>query len=87
MAAHLHFQRDLKNLFEQFALIDDPRRTHAQTTAALHQKDLVGIFGGEIQLVGDDDHGVTVLRGQAAKSIEEANLGGDVEMQRGLIEQ
>ena len=87
MAAHLHFQRNLKNLFEQFALIDERGRTNAQAAAALHQEDLVGIFGSEIQLVGDNDDGVAVLRRESAKGIEEANLRGDVEMQCGFIKQ
>ena len=87
MAAHLHFQGNLENLFEQFALIDGGRRANAQATAALHQEDLVGILGGEIQFMGYHNYGVAVVRRKATKSIEEANLRGDVEVQRGLVEQ
>jgi len=36
--------------------------------------------------VRDHDYGVTVARSKAAKSIEKADLRGDVEMERGLIE-
>ncbi len=87
MAAHLHFQGNLENLFEQFAPIDGGRRADAQATAAVHQEDLVGILGGEIQFMGDHNYGVVVVRRKAAKSIEEAHLRGDVEMQRGLVQQ
>ena len=87
MAAHLHLQGNLENLFEQFAPIDGGRRANAQATAAVHQEDLVGILGGEIQFMGDHNYGVAVVRREAAKSIQEAHLRGDVEMQRGLVEQ
>ena len=36
VAAHLHFQWDLKNLFEQFALVNSGGRPDTQTAAALH---------------------------------------------------
>jgi len=87
VAAHLHFQGHLENLFEQFALIDGGRGAHAQATAAVHQEDLVGIFGGEIQFMGYHDYGVPVVRTKAAKGVQEADLRGDVEVQRGLVEQ
>ena len=70
MAAHLHLQGNLENLLEQFALIDGGRGTNAQATAAVHQEDLVGVFGGEIQFMGNHDHGVVVVRTKAAKSVQ-----------------
>src|SRR2546429_559947 len=69
------------------SLIDGGRRANAQATAAVHQKDLVGIFGGEIQFVGYHDYGVAAVRTKAAKGIQEADLRGDVEVQGGLVEQ
>ncbi len=87
VGTHFYAERRLENLFEQFALIDASRRTDAQAAAALHQNHLVRVFGGEIQLVSDDDDGVAVFRGEAAKSIEEADLRGNVEMQSGFIEE
>ena len=87
MAAHLHFQGNPEHVFEQFAPIDGGRRANAQATAAVHQEDLIGILGGQIQFMGDHNYGVAVVRREAAKSIQEAHLRGDVEMQRGLVKQ
>jgi len=87
VAAHLHFQGNLENLLEQFALIDGGRGANAQATAAVHQEDLVGVFGGEIQFMGYHDYGVVVVRTKAAKSVQEADLRSNVEVQGGLVEQ
>ncbi len=53
----------------------------------MHQDDLIGIFAGEIQFVGDDNDGVTICGGEAAERIQQADLRGDIEMESGLIEQ
>src|SRR5690242_1565636 len=87
MATHLHAKRNLENLFEKFALVDSGGRANAQAAAALHQENLIRIFGGEIQFVGDDNHGVAITRGKAAQRVEKSDLGGDVEMQGRLVEQ
>src|SRR5206468_2611967 len=85
--AKLHGKRCLENLFQQFALVNVYGRTDTQAASALHQDDLIGILGGEIQLVRHDDNGVTICRGEAAKSVEQTDLRGDIEMESGLIKQ
>ena len=77
----------MKNLFQQIALIDARGRTYAQTLAFLQQHDLIGVFRGEVELVGNDHNGVAVFRGETAQCGEEIDLSADVEVQRGLIEQ
>jgi len=83
--AGLHGELCLENLFEQIALVDISRRANAQAFAALQQNDLVSVFASEIQFVGDDDDGVAIFRGEAAKSLEKVDLCADVEMQGGLV--
>src|SRR5229473_5461016 len=82
-----HRERRLENLFEQLALINACRRADAQAAAALHQDDLIGILGGEVQFVGHDHDGVAILRCEAAESIEQADLRSDIQMESGLIKQ
>ena len=48
VGTHLYPERRLKNLFEQFALINRGRRANAEAAAVLHQNHLVRVFGGEI---------------------------------------
>src|SRR2546429_5797212 len=66
------------------SLIDGGRRANAQATAAVHQKDLVGIFGGEIQFVGYHDYGVAAVRTKAAKGIQERSEEHTSELQSRL---
>ena len=51
---HLHRQRRLKNLFEQFPLEHGGRRPYAKTLAFLQQDDLICVFPGEIQFVSSN---------------------------------
>src|SRR6266566_3597848 len=82
-----HGERRLENLFEQFALINVCRGTNAQTSAALHQHNLIGILRREVQFVRHDHDGVAVLRGKPPESIQQADLRGDIQVESGLIEQ
>ena len=67
---HLHRQRRLKNLFEQFPLEHGGRRPYAKALALLQQDDLIGVFPSEIQFVSDDHDGVAVFGSQAAKIVK-----------------
>src|SRR6266403_1803020 len=82
-----HGERGLENLFEQFALINARGGTNAQTSAALHQHNLIGILRGEVQFVRHDDDGIAVLRREPPESIQQADLRGDIQVESGLIEQ
>jgi hypothetical protein len=78
---------DLENLFEQFPLIDSGGRAHAQAFAPMQQDDLIGEFRRQTQIVGDLNHGVTMLIGQAAQAAKEVDLRPNIEMQRGFVQQ
>ena len=82
-----HGERRLENLFEQFALINARGGTNAQTPAALHQDNLIGILRREVQFVRHHNDGIAVFRGEPPKSIQQADLRCDIEMESGLIEQ
>ena len=77
----LHGRAAPENLFENFALKHRGGRTNAKTFAALQENDLVRIFAGEIEFVGDDDYGVPILRGQAAQGFQQIHLRADIEVQ------
>src|SRR6266571_2699977 len=62
--AELHRERCLENLFKQFAPINAGRRAEAQAPAAVHEHDLIRIFRREVQLVGDHNDGIAILRRQ-----------------------
>src|SRR2546423_6002027 len=85
--AKRHRERRLENLFEQFALINAGGGADTQTSAALHQDDLIGILRREVQFVRHDNDSVAVLRGEPPKSIQQADLRSDIQVERGLIEQ
>ena len=59
-------ERDLENLLEQFPLIDGGGRAHTQAFAPMQQDDLIGEFRRQTQIVGDLNHGVTMLICQTA---------------------
>src|ERR1700682_2919424 len=80
-------ERRLENLFEQFALVNACRGADAQTPAALHQDDLIGILRREVQFVRYDHDGVAILRREPPESIQQADLRGDIQVESGLIEQ
>ena len=82
-----HGERGLENLFEQFALINARGGTNAQTSAALHQHNLIGILRSEVQFVRYDHDGVAILRREPPESIQQADLRGDIQVESGLIEQ
>ncbi len=76
----------MKNLFENLALEHRCRRTHAKAFAPVHKNNLVGVLARKIEFVGDDDNGVTILRGEAAQGFEKVHLRPDIEVQRRLVE-
>ena len=80
-------ERGLKNLFEQIALKNAGRWADAQALAFLQQDDLVGIFAGEVEFVGDYDDGVAIFRGEAAEGDQQIDLRADIEMKGGLVEE
>jgi hypothetical protein len=80
-------ERRLKNLFEQLSVIYGSGRADAQALAAVQEDDLVGEFGGQSQLMRNDDYGVTIGFGEMAEALEQLDLRADVEMQCRLIEQ
>src|SRR5579863_4917230 len=82
----LNGERGLENLFEQIALENAGWGSDAQALAFLQQDDLVGVFAGEVELVGDDDDGVAILGGKAAKGDEQIDLRADVQVQGGLVQ-
>jgi len=65
--AQFDSERSLKNLLEQIALKNAGWRTDAQTLAFLQQDNLVSIFPGEVELVSDDDDGVTIFCCESAE--------------------
>ena len=77
----------MKDLFEQFALVNDRGRTNPKTLPFLQEHDLVGISTGKIQFVRDDDYRVAILGGESAQIHKEIDLRTNVEMQSGFIEQ
>ena len=77
----------MENLFEQLALINAGRGADAQAAATLHKNDVIRILSREIQFVRYDDHGVAVFGREPAQRVEQADLRGDVEMQRRFVKQ
>jgi hypothetical protein len=85
--ADVDLQRRLEDLLEQLLLVHLGRRPDPQTLAAVQQDDLVGEFRRQTQFVRHHDHGVAILFRQAPQPRHEIDLGADIEMQCGLIEQ
>src|SRR5579859_6428317 len=80
-------ERGLENLFEQIALENAGWGSDAQALAFLQQDDLVGVFAGEVEFVGNDNDGIAILGGQTAKGDQQIDLRADVQVQRGFIEE
>jgi hypothetical protein len=78
---------DLKNLLEQFPLIDSGGRADAQAFAPVQQNNLIGEFRRQAQIVGDLNHRVTMLISQAAQAAKQVDLRPDIQMQRGFVQQ
>lgn len=74
-------------MFEEFALVDSGWRADAEAFAVVEEDDLVGVFGGEVELVGDYDDRVAIHGGELPQGFEEAHLGADIEVEGGFIEQ
>jgi hypothetical protein len=85
--AQLDGERSLKNLFEQIALVHGGRGADAEAFALVQQDNLAREFAGEVELVGDDDHGIAIFRGEAAESDEQVDLRADVQVESGLVEE
>jgi hypothetical protein len=50
-------------LLEEFALVDDGWRAYAEALAVVEEDNLVGVFGGEVELVGNHDYRVAIFGG------------------------
>src|SRR6266436_8498143 len=85
--AELHRERCLENLFKQFAAINAGRRAEAQTPAAVHQHHLIRIFRREVQLVGDNNDGIAILRRQTPQGIEQTDLCRNVQVKSRFVEE
>ncbi len=61
------------------------RRTGFHHLTLVHHDQLCGPFGGQRQIVGDQQHGGTQFTGELLQMIEDAALHGDVEGRRRLV--
>ena len=78
--SHLHGERRLENVFEQIALKHGGWRPDAKALSFLQQDDLVRIFSGEIQIVGDHQNTVAIHRRKLPQRFEQVDLRADVEV-------
>src|ERR1700694_5743424 len=78
---NFHRKLGLKNLFQQFALIDICGRTDSEAFAALEEHDLVRIFARKIEFMSDDHDGARVARRETPQSFQQIDLCANVQMQ------